>query len=484
MTIVRAIQFASAALLVAAALGCQEVSMARSQDTILAGTAVVDITPPVGYRMSGYFYERLSTGAANPLHAKALVLRQGDQRLALVFCDLIGVPLEVSSQARRQAAEKTGIPAANILVAGTHSHTGPLYFGALRRHFHEQAMAKGGSDPQEQVDYAADLTAKIVRAVAEADAAARPARLEAGAARQAGLAFNRRYHMKDGSVRFNPGPLNPNIVRPAGPTDPQVGIVLVRDAGDARPAAAVVNFAMHLDTTGGTLYAADYPFYLEQALRETLGERFTLLFGTGTCGDINHVDITKKERPKSDAIGRTLAATVQMALPGLKAVASPALAARSETLRVPLQRYTPEQLAKAREDIRKVGTRQLAFLAEVETCKILSLEMRGGDTMPLEVQAFRLGKDVAIVGLPGEVFVELGLAIKRASPFPTTLVVELCGDDPAYIPTKKAFAEGSYETVNSVIAPGGGELLVEAAVRLLKTLAEPGGPAPPAPQAP
>ena len=445
--------------------------MARPQNTILAGTAVVDITPPIGYRMSGYFYERLSTGAANPLYAKALVLRQGDQRLALVFCDLIGVPAEISSQARRQAAEKTGIPAAHILVAGTHSHTGPLYFGALRRHFHEQAMAKGGSDPQEQVDYAADLTAGIVRAVAEADAAARPARLEAGAAQQAGLAFNRRYHMNDGSVRFNPGPLNPDIVRPAGPTDPQVGIVLVRDAGDARPAAAVVNFAMHLDTTGGTLYAADYPYHIEQALRQALGERFTLLFGTGTCGDINHVDITKKERPKSDAIGRTLAATVQAALPGLKAVASPALAARSETVRVPLQRYTPEQLAKAREDIRKVGARQLAFLAEVETCRILSLELCGGDTMPLEVQAFRLGKDVAIVGLPGEFFVEFGLKIKKASPARITLVVGLAGGSVGYVPTPEAFKQGGYEPTPwrySKLAPESGAICVGSAVRQLE----------------
>jgi hypothetical protein len=78
---------------------------------------------------------------------------------------------------------------------------------------------------------------------------------------------------------------------------------------------------------------------------------------------------------------------------------------------------------------------------------------------------------VAIVGLPGEIFVELGLAIKRASPFATTLVVELCNDDPAYVPTRKAFSEGSYETVNSLVAPGGGEMLVETAVRLLQELA-------------
>ena len=162
---------------------------------------------------------------------------------------------------------------------------------------------------------------------------------------------------------------------------------------------------------------------------------------------------------------------MQERLEGLRAIAAPALAVRSETLEVPLQTYTPEQLAKAREDMQKIGTRQIPFLQEVAAYKVLGLELRGGRTMPLEVQVFRLSRDVAVVCLPGEVFVELGLAIKQASPFATTLVVELSNDCPEYVPTRKAFTEGSYETVNSRIAPGGGERLVEAAVRLLKALA-------------
>jgi hypothetical protein len=463
----RSLRRASAALLTAAALGTPEPAGAAD---LSAAVAVVDITPPAGYRMSGYFYERLSTGTHDPLHAKALALRQGDERAALVFCDLIGLAAEVTRRAREEAAKKTGIPAANILIAATHSHTGPLYFDALRKHFHDLAVAEHGTDPEEKVDYAAELVARIVQAITEADRAAKPVRLEAATLEQTGLAFNRRFHMKDGTVRFNPGPLNPDIVRPAGPTDPQVGLVLVRDAAGGRPRAALVNFALHLDTTSGTLYSADYPFYLEQALRADLGEDFVLLFGTGTCGDINHVDITQKERPKPDLIGKTLAGTIRAKWPALRALAQPALAVRREIVEVPLQRCGPAEIAKAHKDIYKVGTQDMEFLKQVEAYKILSLELRGGSTLPLEVQAFRLDRDTAVVGLPGEVFVELGLAIKRASPFPTTLVIELCQDSPEYIPTKKAFAEGSYETVNSRIAPGGGEKLVEAAVRLLKAL--------------
>lgn len=440
---------------------------------LTAGLAVIDITPPIPYRMSGYFNERLSTGISNPLHAKAIVLRQGDRGAALVFCDIIGLSLDVSSRVRRQVAKQTGIPAANLLIAATHSHTGPLYFGALRKHFHDEAVAEHGSDPYEKVDYPSELAAKIVKVVTEADAAAKPVRLKAGVAEQQGLSFNRRFHMKDGTVRFNPGVLNPDIVRPAGPIDPGVGIVFFDDAKSDSATAALVNFALHLDTVGGTEYAADYPFYLEQSLREKYGEQFVLMFGTGTCGDINHIDVTKKERLKTDYIGETLAETVKAKAGSLETIIKPTLAVRSEIVEVPLQKYGPEKVAWARENIKKVGTRELSFLEQVEAYKILALEMRGGETIGLEVQVFRLSRDVAVVGLPGEVFVDLGLAIKHASPFAITLVIELCQDAPGYIPTRKAFAEGSYETVNSRIAPGGGELMVEAAVRLLKEIGTP-----------
>jgi sugar phosphate isomerase/epimerase len=436
-----------------------------------AGVATVDITPPVGYRMSGYFRERLSTGTSNRLKAKAVVLRQGDESAALVFCDIIGMSLEVSSSARSIAAEKTGIPAENILIAATHSHTGPLYFGALRNHFHERAIAERGNDPCEKVDYSSELAEKIVAVISRADKKVKSVRLKAGIAQQHGLSFNRRFHMKDGTVRFNPGVMNPDIVRVAGPIDPDVGIVSFNYPGSTNPDAALVNFTLHLDTVGGTEYAADYPYYLEQSLRRACGEDFVLLFGTGACGDINHIDVTRRERLKTDFIGNTLAQTVKLRQSSLNALASPSLAVRSETVRVPLQEFSPAEVAWARESIDKVGTGELSFLEQVRAYKILACQMRTDETIGLEVQVFRLSSDVAIVGLPGEVFVELGLAVKEASPFATTLVIELCQDSPGYIPTRKAFAEGSYETVNSRIVPGGGEKMAETAIRLLKELA-------------
>jgi hypothetical protein len=231
---------------------------------LTAGLAVVDITPPVGYRMSGYFSERLSTGTSNPLRAKAIVLRQGSTSAALVFCDIIGLSLDVSSRVRRIAAKKTGIPAENILIAATHSHTGPLYFGALRKHFHQLAIAEHGRDSCEKVDYSSELAKKIIRVITQANKKTKPVQLKAGAAEQQNLSFNRRFHMKNGTVRFNPGVMNPDIVRAAGPIDPEVGIVFFNKTGGGGPNAALVNFTLHLDTVGGTKYAADYPFYIEQ----------------------------------------------------------------------------------------------------------------------------------------------------------------------------------------------------------------------------
>ena len=441
-----------------------------SAEEMEAGVAVVDITPPLGYRMSGYFYERPATGVRDPLMAKAIVLQQGDRRAALVFCDVIAISLEVSARARRLIQQKTGIPSPHVLIAATHSHTGPLYFGTLRKHFHDRAVAKEGRDPCEKVDYPGVLVEKIVNVVADALASVGPVKLAAGITKQEGLSFNRRFFMKDGPVRFNPGVLNPNIIRPAGPIDPDVGILLVRNASDGAALASLTVFALHLDTVGGTLYSADYPFYLEQSLQEELGEKFVSLFGIGTCGDINHIDVTRRQRLKTKEIGETLAGTVKAKLAGLDELKKPSLAVRSRIVHAPLQKYDEQEIARAKAAMENVADRKAPFLERVKAYTIMDLQARSGETLPMEVQVFRLGSEVAIVGLPGEVFVDLGLAIKKASPFPTTLVIELAQDAPGYVPTRKAFQEGSYETVNSRILPGGGEMLLEAAVQTLNEL--------------
>jgi hypothetical protein len=441
-------------------------------DEMRAGVGIADITPPIPFRMSGYFNERLSTGVTDPLHAKAIVFQQGDMMAALVFCDMIGVSLDVSKRSRRLASEATGIPVEHIVVAATHSHTGPLYFGALHKHFHDRAVEKLGKDPFETVDYPALLVERIVAAVVAAKSSLQPVQLAAGNAREDRLSFNRRFHMKDGTVRFNPGRLNPEIVRAAGPIDRQVGAIWLKRPGESLPWAAFISFALHLDTVGGTEYSADFPYFVEQELRRTFGSEFALLFGAGTCGDINHIDVTTRESRTTEDIGRQLAQTLKQANERGEfiAIADPSLAVASVKVRVPLQAYSANEVAEARTRMELVEGRELPFLEQVRACTIMDLQLRGTAEPVFEIHAIRLSRDTAIVTLPGEVFVELGLAIKSASPFKTTLVIELANDDPAYIPTQKAFAEGSYEIVNSRIQPGGGERLVKAAIELVKGL--------------
>lgn len=455
-------------------LACCSLPCGQAEE-LQAGVAVVDITPPIGMRMSGYFSERLSTGKHDPLQAKALVLIQGETKAAFVACDLIGIPAGYGQKARNLAAKKTGIPAEHIAVHGTHSHTGVMYFGALRKYFHDQAVAKSGSDPYEKFDFPAHLIEGVAQAVEQAAKAARPVKLLAGKGEETKLSFNRRFHMKDGTVRFNPGKNNPDVVRVAGPIDPDVGLLLFHDAQTDKPLASLTSFAMHLDTVSGTEYSADYPFYLENKLRQQFGPAFVSLFGTGTCGDINHIDVKDEKqlrgRPECERLGTALGETVLASLGNLQPQKEPKLAIKRGVVEVPLQEYSDEQIKKAAASMAKIGSRELSFLEQVETNKITDLQVSyTGKTHPIEVQVIRLSSNVAVVTLPGEVFVELGLAIKQASPFETTLVIELCNDNPAYIPTKKAFAEGSYETVNSRVQSGGGEKMVELAIKLLKEL--------------
>jgi neutral ceramidase len=455
--------------------GCQSGSKQSKPDAsrLRVGAAEIDITPPAGFRMAGYFDERLATGTHDPLKAKAVVIEQGRKQIALVFCDLVGLSLHVTTNARAQASEITKIPVSNIMMCATHSHTGPLFDNVIGQHLHAAAVQQYGEDPHEKIDYPDFLAQRLVEAVAEAQKNLHPAELEAGIAEQENLNFNRRYWMKNGKVAFNPGLMNTNIVRPAGPIDPDVGILLARDAATKKPFAGVTVFAMHCDTIGGTEYSADYPFFLQETLRNAFGTNFISAFGAGTCGDLNNINVKSLEPFKgfvpSERLGVTLGKTVLGATGQLRPISRPSLAVRSMTLQMPLQEVTPAELADAQSKSNKLADPNTDFFTKVVAVKRLDLAGKPS-RYPMEVQVFRLDQETAIACLPCEIFVELGLAIKQASPFKKTMVISICNDRPSYVPTKKAFAEGSYEVTNARARPGTGEVLVEAAVKLLNEL--------------
>ena len=261
-------------------------------------------------------------------------------------------------------------------------------------------------------------------------------------------------------------------MRPAGPIDPQVGLLLFKR--DGKPVAGLTVFALHADTTGGTEFSADYPYFLAQHLQHDLGPDYLSVFAPGTCGDINHLDLSiarlQKSHEESQHIGDTLGSTIEAALKKLPVVEQPRLAVVSKTVPIPLQHYTDAEITAARANLTKVGTHQLPMVEQVSAVKIVGVSDLAIDALPMDVQAFRLSDSVALVALPGELFAELGLDIKKRSPFATTIVVELSNDYPGYIPTRRGFAEGSYEPANSKVVPGGGELLAETAVQVLTEL--------------
>src|SRR5258706_9005257 len=142
--------------------GCQHIAEQAAQSpSFEIGAAEIDITPPVGHRMAGYFDERLATGVHDPLKAKAIVVQQGQEEIAMVFCDLVGFSLNVTTNARAQASRLTGIPVSHIVTCATHSHTGPLFDDTRRHYFHAAALAKYGTDSREKIYYPAFLTERL-----------------------------------------------------------------------------------------------------------------------------------------------------------------------------------------------------------------------------------------------------------------------------------------------------------------------------------
>jgi hypothetical protein len=328
----------------------------------------------------------------------------------------------------------------------------------------------GNPDRHHLGDYPKRFIDGCVTAATDAKAAARPAALEAGVGSVPGLAFNRRYHMKDGTVRFNPGKRNPGVVRPAGPTDDRLPVVLVKDAA-GRPFAGLTGFAMHVAVYGGRTFSADYPGHLQAALRKTFGPDFVSVFADGAAGDVNQVNVTTADKDLSpEEIGGRLATAFVMAK---RAPVAAKLAVRTGTVRAPLRDDRPDDLEVSRDRLVGPRSKSAEFLEQVEAYRVLlvhHMRTESGPDRPLPVQAVRLGQDTAVVTLPHEVFVELGLEIARRSPFNHTLIVTIANEVDCYIPTKKAFAEGSYEVTNSPYKPGVGELLVQEAVRLLNEL--------------
>jgi neutral ceramidase len=377
------------------------------------------------------------------------------------------MPRQVALDARALIEQSPGIPAERVMISATHTHTGPVLPSGSTRDPSE------GDGADKARAYVGSLPELIARAVRAADAKLAPADARVGVGREERLSFNRRFEMKDGSVGWNPGKLNPQIVKPVGPIDPDVPVVSFASP-EGKILATYVNFTMHLDTVGGLRVSADYPGALSALLAKLHGPEAVTVFSTGACGDINHIDVSSGEPQggpgEARRIGTVLAGEVLKTSARLRPLAGGALRARHEVVPLPLAEVREGDLERARKVATTFGKDEPTFMEKVQAFKVLDVVAREGKPLEAEVQVVAIGDDLALVALPGEIFVELGLDIKKRSPFAHTIIVELANGSVGYVPTRRAFTEGNYEPVSARCAPGSGEQLADAAVRLLNEL--------------
>lgn len=460
-----------------------------------AGYAATSITPPLGTPMAGLFHHREAWAVEDDLHAKAIVLNDGKTTLAMVVCDIISIPKVLSDLARDLIEKRTGLAPSNVMISGTHTHTGPLIDAGWRL-FQDRGGPQENAEPgpngmiRAVLDpgYVEWLARRIADAVSIAHRNLTPARMAAGKTTIEHVCFNRRYHMKDGTVIFNPGFQNPDIVEVAGPTDPEL-ITTLLESTDGQPIALWSTLSLHyVGTDEERTLSADYYGHFGREIEQHLGCGGVL--ANGTSGNINNVDVARKSLLTGSAKARQVAKAVAAA-----AIASVMSQQRTEdvqlaasTIQVQLERYpvTESDVAIATAVMEGDGSRQrlpderYSFetgqrLPEpvdfVWANEVLRLSRLPGQDV-VEVQVFAIGS-FAIVALPGEIFVEFGLDAKQRSPYPTTAIISMSNQHHGYIPNRAAFAQGGYETFRSRMnwtAPGSGERLIDAAIDALHDL--------------
>jgi neutral ceramidase len=403
-----------------------------------AGTAKVNITPPIGAWLSGYgSRNKPSEGILDPLYAKALVLDDGQCKIAIVSADLLWVPLEMTSEIRQQVQEKLGIPPQNVMICGTHTHFAPK-IDRIAKDWPDAAAA--------QIDesYVQVFKKRIFDSIMLADKDSRQVSLSVGKGQISEIVYNRRTKNPDGTVAmtFNLPPASPDLT--FGPVDPELCLLRADDPNGAL-VAAVVNYACHPvsgDPIRDKFYyiSADYPAYTAQVVEQAEGGN--CIFLLGTAGNINPVRLNRTH-PRMQT-GKALGGAALRYLQFTQPCGDVKISALKQPISLPLKKDLPPE-------------RKLSVGKDAET-------------QNTEVQVLRIG-DVYIVGLPGEVLVEIGLEIKAKAGIENLFVVSLANDAVGYVCPRAAYKEGGYEPGSGTnLAPGAAEIITEQALKLIEQI--------------
>lgn len=425
------------------------------------GLAEVNITPPLGNQIPGYGQQdRLATGVKDELYAKAMAIESGNTSLAFIVIDIISLELDSCERIRQRVQEATGIPAENVMVSCTHTHTG------APRPEREAAL-----------QYYPILEDKAADAAIIAYARREEASIGFGRGHEDTIAFNRRFYMKDGTVQTNPGILNPNIDRPEGPIDPEV-LVMRIDNTRGEPIGVVSNYAVHADCVKGTEYSGDYPAFISRTIKQLYGESVVSLFFQGACGNLNHIDVSgrvdDKLVPHHIRMGKRLGLEIAKVRDLTKTSADEAeLSTASRFVTVSARALRPHEIEWAHRKLAELdGVPEETMTARQMMEKRRAERRLQSHGKPLPVRAYEIQVSVigelAIVALPSEMFVEFGLEIKANSPFAYTIMNELSnGSGPGYVCTPLACDNGGYEPTGALFSEEAGGLFVQAAIELL-----------------
>ena len=459
------------------------------------GVASIDITPPLGTVLCGQLEPIRAEGVESPLSATALCLDDGVATVLICSCDIVAVSNAMAAAVREEAAQALGVPAGQIVICATHTHSGPNTIDLF------------GNEAQS--DYLQTLRQKVVRVLGEAFANRRDGTLESVAGDVAGLAFNRRFLMSDGTIQTHPLKGDPHLVEPEGPDSTRLDVLCARDRG-GEIMGMVVAFGCHATVMerNNALISADYPGKVRARIAATLGTGVPVLFLQGASGNICQVnprDGSRREvgaewaRTMGDAIGAQAMALldrspvrstgrlrVATATLGIPRRAAPlelvAWAKGYQGAAVPapdLSDYGVEpfgRLAGARISLETLF--QTAYWARLYANEITAQERaRVGEPVATFAVSVLAMDSWALVALPCELFVEWAEEIRSCSPFAQTIVVELANGWNGYVPTLRAFARsGGYETKNlssSLLAPEAGERICRTAGTLLQSLKDP-----------
>jgi neutral ceramidase len=459
-----------------------------------AGFAERDITPEIGMEAPGGYGKAYHRSLHDPCKVRASVFDDGQSRVAIVGIDALGIRRDTVQKVRRTIEARTGIPAQSILIGASHSHSsGPIVW-IMPGEFDDasalvQRLAYKEStnvDPK----YLAVVEKALIEAVCEADGRRVETRAGVGKGIEPSVAFNRRFRMRDRRTITHPGQGNRDIVEPAGPVDPEVGVIGAWDAKDShRLLGCVVNFACHA-TTSPSGISANYIHYIEKVIQGYYGKDCVVVFLAGASGDITQVDNRSPyrnpdgERWAQFVGGKVGAEALKVLLTMERGTLAP-VAARARVWDIPRRVPSPDHVKTSLELVQRDHSgKDPTTLTFAKETILLDALIKKHPKVEVEVQAVQVGPSV-FVTTPAEYFCQYGLEIKAASGFPFTFPVSLANGCVGYVPTEEAFGPhgGGYETrltSYSNLEITAGNAMRDAGIALTRHLKAGAVPQPPA----